>query len=62
MCKSFALTFRPVALDQNMRRPILHYVQPVHLWGIAQVLILDDLDSSLQYLCGWNTCKLGKDN
>lgn len=56
-CKSFALTFRPIAFNQNMWCPIFHYIQPVHLWGVAQVLILYDLDSSLQYLCGWNACK-----
>lgn len=59
MSKAFALTLRPIALEQNMWCPILHYVQPVHLRGVAQVLILDDLDSSLQYLCGWSTCKSG---
>lgn len=56
MCDSFALTFRPVVVDHNMSCSILHYVQPVHLRGVAQVLIPDDLDSSLQYLCGRRTC------
>lgn len=51
MCESFTLTFRPVVLNQDISCPILHYVQPVHLWGVAQVLILEDLDSSFQNLC-----------
>lgn len=61
---SFTLTLRPVALNHDMSCSILHYVQPVHLRSVAQELILDDLHSSLQYLCGRYThaCKWVKDN
>ena len=49
------LTFRPVLIDDDFRVSILHYVQPVHLRGIAQELILNDLHPSLQYLFGTHT-------
>lgn len=57
------LTLRPIALNHNISGSILHNVQPVDLWGVAEVLILDDLDPSLQNLCGWHTnIKMGTGN
>lgn len=50
-----SLTLRPVAKDGDVGRSILQDVQPVHLRGEAQVPVLNDLDSSLQNLCGWHT-------
>lgn len=53
----FRLTFRPVFLKHIVDWSFFDNVVPIHLWSVAQELILDDLHTSSQNLCARHTCK-----